>query len=117
VGSRAKQDARDREYPLEQALSRHIRGMPFLWLGIDDKPGPASLRGTLERNAIALLSNHNHQEAPIDPPSPGWLGRWATSEQIRLSGLWNVHHVADDYDPGFLDLLEQQLPQAPRRGE
>jgi hypothetical protein len=109
VGSSAKRDVRDREYPLEQAVSRHIRSMPFLWLGIDDEPGPASLRGYIERNAIALLSNHNHQDAPIDPPSPEWLGQWVAREQIRRSGLWNVSYVTDGYDPGFLDVLEQHL--------
>jgi hypothetical protein len=109
VGSSAKRHVRDREYPLEQAVSRYIRSMPFLWLGIDDKPGPTSLRGYLERNAIALLSNYDRQDAPIDSPSPQWLGRWAASEDIQHCGLWNVNHVAEEYDPDFLDVLQQQV--------
>ena len=102
----------DREYPLEQAVSRHIRGMPFLWLGIDDEPGPASLRGYIERNAIALLSNFDRLEVLIDPPSTEWLGNWAASEHVRCSGLWNVNHVAEEYDPNFLDVLDQQVRSA-----
>ena len=30
------------------------------------------MRGYIERNAIALLSNYG--KPAIDPPSPGWLG-------------------------------------------
>ena len=80
--------------------------MPFLWLAVDDDPGPASQRGVIERNAIALLSNYNIQDDPLDPPSLSWLGLHADRKSIRHSGLWNVNHVAESYDPGFLDLLE-----------
>jgi len=109
IGSSASKEIRDRERPLEQALSKHIRSMPFLWAKVDDEPGPDSLRGCLERNAIALLSNSNFQEKPIDPPSRDWLGSSAKSESIRRSGLWNVNHVADDYDPDFLDWFERHV--------
>jgi hypothetical protein len=107
--SSAEKGVRDREYPLEQAVSRYIRSMPFLWLDIDDEPGPDSLRGYIERNSIALLSNYDRQDEPIDPPSPEWLGQWADSEHVRRSGLWNVNHVAEKYEPEFLDVLEQQI--------
>ena len=43
-----------------EALSKVEQGvcaMPFLWLAIDDGPGAESLRGHIERNAIALLSS------------------------------------------------------------
>jgi hypothetical protein len=118
VGSSAKRDVRNHERPLERAVSQHIRCMPFLWAGIEDEPGPASLRGYIERNAIALLSNHSRQDAPIDRPSSEWLGQWAASEHIQRSGLWNVNHVGEEYDPDFLDVLEQQVvSMAPRNPE
>jgi len=41
--------------------------MPFLWLEIDDAPSAGSMRGFVERNAIALLSNL--AKPPLDPPS------------------------------------------------
>ena len=79
--------------------------MPFLWLGIDDETGPASLRGYIERNAIALLSNCRRE--PLDPPSSGWLGHHCDRERGRSSGLWNSNHVDEKYDPAFLGTLER----------
>lgn len=93
------------ELPLEKRVSQTIGAMPFLWLEIDDPPGPASLRGYIERNSIALLSNFNR--APLDAPSPGWLGHACSRERVRLSGLWNINHVDDRYDPAFLDTLDR----------
>ena len=77
--------------------------MPFLWLAVNDAPGPDSQRGYIERNSIALLSNFNGK--PIDPPSPSWLGRHCNQEHVRRSDLWNVRHVDEGYDPAFLGEL------------
>ena len=92
---------------LERAVSIHIRSMPFLWLAVEDDPGPNSLRGYVERNAIALLSNCLHPSDPIDPPCGGWLGLSAYSDDIKCSGLWNVRQVRDQYDPAFLTELQR----------
>lgn len=81
--------------------------MPFLWLEIDDEPGPDSVRGLVERNSIALLSNF--RRAPLDPPSPGWLGHRCNRERVRLSGLWNQNHVEETHASGFLDTLERLI--------
>ncbi len=116
VGSSASKMIRERERPLERAVSQHIRSMPFLWIGVEDEPGPASLRGYIERNAIALLSNYCFQDTPIDPPSDTWLGHWATNDYVQRSGLWNVNHVAETYDPGFLDILLEQIRLTRRPG-
>ena len=78
--------------------------MPFLWLEVDDAPGAESLRGDIERNAIALLSNFGKQ--PIDPASEGWLGHWCDRERVRKSGLWNSNHVDEQYDPEFLGRMK-----------
>ena len=94
---------------MERAVSAAIGNMPFLWLSVDDEPGPYSLRGYIERNAIALLSNHGRE--PIDPPSRQWLGHYSDRERVRLSGLWNNNHVEDDYTPEFLDTMERLIDQ------
>ena len=104
-GSSAPRDIRDSELHLEKATSKLIGIMPFLWLGIDDEPGPDSLRGYIERNAIALLSNSDKE--PFDPPSSGWLGHRCNRERVRTSGLWNQNHVDEQYDSAFLNKLEQ----------
>lgn len=56
-GASAPQEIRLAEKELERRVSEYIGGMYFLWLKVDDPPGPDSLRGYIERNSIALLSN------------------------------------------------------------
>jgi len=107
ASARADRRIRDIEYPLERAVSEHIGRMPFLWLAVSDPAGRESHRGYLEANAIGLLSNCGRY--PMHPPSPDWLGRWAESPRVRESGLWNVSHVDQGYDPAFLDLFERYV--------
>ena len=108
-GGTAPREVRKLEQPLERKVSTIIGDMPFLWLAIEDEPGPDSLRGYIERNAIALLSNYNDEKHPIDSPSPSWLGRYCDREKVRNSGLWNSNHVDEDYDSAFLDVLARLI--------
>ena len=102
--SSGSRDVRLNEHPLEMAVSDVIGRMPFLWLPVRDRPSPESMRGHIERNAIALLSNY--KRSPIDLPSERWLGGFCPRERVRQSGLWNQRHVDERYDPTFLDKLE-----------
>lgn len=95
------------EAPIEAAVSNYLGRLPFLWLPIDDEPGPESLRGFIERNVIALASGL--REPVIDPPSPSWLGLRSGRDKVRRSGLWNQRHVDENYVPGFLDVLETAI--------
>jgi hypothetical protein len=95
------------ELPVEQAVTPYIGAMSFLWLDIGDEPGPDSGRGVIERNTIALLSNHGRKTH--DPPSPGWLGYASDRPLVCASGLWNQRHVEENYDPAFLDTLEMLI--------
>jgi len=101
------------EAPVERAVTNYIGGMPFLWIDVDDEPGPASLRGFIERNSIALLSSH--ERAPLDPPSSNWLGHSSDRDRVRCSGLWNQRHVGETHDPAFLDVLERVVHPTERR--
>jgi hypothetical protein len=104
-GNNASKDIRLGEFPLECEVSKIIGAMPFLWLAVENDPG---LRGYIERNAIALLSNF--QKEPLDPPSQNWLGLWYKGdlrERVSLSGLWNSDHVDKRHDPAFLKRMEQ----------
>jgi len=103
-GSNASTDIRAHENPLEREVSTRIGAMPFLWLAVDDPPSAASARGVIEAGSIALLSNYRRE--PIDPPSSSWLGNFADRETIRSSGLWNVNHVRDSCNAGFLDTMK-----------
>lgn len=60
-------------------------------------------RGFVERYVITILSAHG--KAPIDPRSKEGSGTDSPSQNIRGSGLWNVNHVDESYDPAFLDRL------------
>jgi hypothetical protein len=102
-GSAAGGEIRRFEEPNEREVSRIIRAMPFLWLGVDDAAHPESARGLIERNAIALLSNY--EKPPIDAPSVNWRGLKSDRERVRASGLWNNRHVDEAYDPAFLDQM------------
>ena len=99
------------EAGIEALVSGYIGRMPFLWLNVNDDPGPSSSRGLIERNAIALLSGYRH--ATIDSPSTEWLGQYSDRERVRLSGLWNNNHVDESYDPSFLDEMEWWIDTNP----
>lgn len=103
-GASAPAGIRTGERKLETLASAYIGSMPFLCLGIEDEPGPDSLRGFIERNSIGLLSNYHR--SPLDPPSSQWLGLLSSRERVRASGLWNNNHVDEQYDPKFLDVME-----------
>ena len=106
-GNAAPKEVRERERPLEQAVSAVLGRMSCLWIDVEDEPGPDSLRGYIERNAIALLSNYGR--TPLDPPSSGWLGRFSNRGRVRRSGLWNSNHVDETYAPDFLDTLTRLI--------
>ena len=110
VKNTAAKDMRASEQPLECEVSNIIGSMPFLWLAIDDAPGPASLRASIEKNAIALLSNY--RKPHLDSPSQTWLGRDCDRERVRESGLWNSDFVDKTYDPAFLDYLDELVSKA-----
>jgi len=76
-------------------------------VAVDDEPGPESDRAYLEENAIVLASNYGKE--PIDPRADGWLGTNSPSEKIRGSGLWNVDHVDESYDPDFVARLAKAV--------
>ena len=86
--------------------------MSVVVLPVEDEPGPKSLRGFIERNAIALLSGY--VEACIDPPSMDWLGFHSTRERVRRSGLWNSNHVEETPDPAFHATLRDLIAEVPK---
>lgn len=90
----------NQEADIEREVSRHIGDMPLLLLNVPDRTD----RGYIESNSIALLSRLT---GGPDLPSPRWLGHNAERAEIRESGLWNVQHVTDRYQPEFLRRLAQ----------
>ncbi|OYR66950.1 hypothetical protein [Halorubrum ezzemoulense] len=106
-GSSADRDRRLSEHDHEQRVSDYIRDLPFLWIDVDDEPGPDSDRAYIERNAIALVSNF--QKESLDSRREDWLGRHSPRKEIQDSGLWNINHVEETYDPAFLDRVAEAV--------
>jgi hypothetical protein len=107
VGNTASGEVHKGELALERDVSLVIGNMPFLWLSLDDDPGPESQRGYIERNSIALLSNY--RKPAFDPATKEWLGRRCERDRVRDSGLWNQNHVDESYDSVFLEAFEQLI--------
>ena len=91
---------------IELEVSRLIGDMGVLWLEVSDEPSADSDRAYIERNLIALLSGPT---GPIDLPSDSWLGRWSSRDAVRSSGMWNVNHVYEIYDPDVIAILEEYV--------
>ena len=90
--------------PLNKRVTETLGNMWVLCLPIEEK----ALRGWIERNAIALLSNCYKQQS-IDSPSKGWLGHHCEQETVPSSGLWNQQYVDGTHDPAFLDTLNDLI--------
>lgn len=106
-GSSAGSNIREQELEHERRVSEYIRDLPFLWVNVNDEPSPDSRRAYLEQNIIALLSNYHSD--PVDQRETSWLGKYSPHEKIRKSGLWNVDHVDENFDPAFLEMLESHI--------
>lgn len=103
--------ARIAEKRLEAQVSDYLGRTSVLVLRIDDPPGSASLRGFIERNTIALLSNYDVPSG-IEP-TQGWLGLHSGRDKVRRSGLWNQRHVDETHDPAFLEAFKGLIEQIP----
>jgi hypothetical protein len=109
-GSSASREIRASEGHVESVVSDYIREMQVICLEVPDEPGPESLRGFIERNAIGLLAGQ-------EPASPQWLGFESGHDRLINSFLWNVNHTDEPSTNGFLDFLEDYIgQQIARRG-
>jgi hypothetical protein len=73
--------------PIENQI-RQILKTDFWFRCIEIKEH--ELRNTLEKKLIATVSL-----CPVCRPSEGWLGKFAYSENVQKSGLWNSDYVFD----------------------
>lgn len=113
-GQSAPKEIRLGEEEVELEVSRIVGEMSVVWVAVGDEPSAESDRSFIERNLIALLAG---SEGPLDLPSDAWLGRWSAREAIRDSGLWNVNHVYEKFDPVALDVLEEYVEVAEGKRE
>jgi len=57
----------------------------------------------MERKIVATLTRCRECG-----PSESWLGRWAYSEKVQRSGMWNSEYVDDAYEITIPDLEEME---------
>lgn len=113
VRSRDNRQGHQPEQPVEAEVSAYLARMSVLWLPVLDEPGPSSLRGYFERNAIALLGDSSNPD--WDPPSSAWLGSFSSRRKVVASGLWNQNHVGESCDAAFIARFEHHVQQGVRR--
>lgn len=99
-----KQDTRtfrDVEDEVEKELQEHFS---FRCIRVDNR----NERLELEERLIATLA-----KSPCRP-SPNWLGHFAVSDKIRMSGMWNEQHVDSTkrIQPEHLSKLEELVSQS-----
>lgn len=98
---------REIEHPLEKRVSDYIRDLPFLWVDIPGEPGSRCDRAKIERNLIALVSQIRRQSAGgVDAD---WLGYYSPRPEINQTGLWNIEHVNELYNPAIVDSFEEYI--------
>lgn len=110
VGQTAPREVRNSEIQLECAVTEVIGKMLFLWLGVKDLPGSESDRGLIEKGVLSIAGSSYARETM--PLSDNWLGRYSARQIIRESGLWNVVHVDDSFDPLRFAAFERWLDMA-----
>ncbi len=103
IGQVADRQTVDQEQAVEMAVSSYMRQLHVGWLSIPDDSSSKSDRAVLEASIIGFLSG---KQAPLDPPSPDWLGLYSPKETIKSSGMWNLKAMHSNPQPGFLDMLE-----------
>lgn len=91
------------EAVLEALVSDYIGNLQVALLDVPGASEKSNDRAYLEQNLIALMSNNFR---PLDPPSHQWLGRYSDRMEVRKSGLWNVNHTGQNYDPRFRNMLD-----------
>lgn len=106
IGANASKETKENELFLENKVSEVLGEMRILWLAINDIASSESDRSYIEKNSIALLSTFKTR---LDTASCNWLGNYNTNKAISKSSLWNVNYVDDDYDPRFIEILDQYV--------
>lgn len=51
----------------------------------------------------------NFRKDALDRRDDSWLGKDSPRRKISDSGIWNINHVEEDYDPAFLDRVAEAV--------
>lgn len=106
VGATAPREVVAGERELEERVSAYLTRLLVTVLPVLDEPGPTSMRGYVERNAVAVLTQAHAPGEPL-PASATWLGHFSGAVAVRTGALWNVRHVGERAEASFLGRLER----------
>ena len=89
-------------------VNDRLVNMQVLVVRVGNKNGQKA-RKRIEGESLRLLS----WAYCTSPASPNWLGHHSNRKVVRCSGLWNQRGLDGDYDPAFLDELEDFVKNTP----
>ncbi|WP_312622172.1 hypothetical protein [Haloarcula sp. 1CSR25-25] len=101
-------EVREQEHELEQKVTEYIEALPFLYVNVSGEPGPESDRATIEASTIAMVSHYRRTANPADLD---WLGYHSPKPEIYRSGLWNIQHISELFDPSVISLLDEYVDE------
>lgn len=104
--SSANKESLIAERSLEKTVSDYLSRLQVVLIDIPGISDKANDRSYIEQNLIAVFSNRCK---PLDPPSYQWLGNYSDKREIRKSGLWNVNHVEQRFDPQYVEVLNRYV--------
>lgn len=64
--------------------------------------------------AVSHIGSVNERQTDSDAWDRGadhWLGTHSPIDATRHSGLWNIDHVDESYDPAVLDYLTEHVSE------
>lgn len=105
-GQSADREITNAEADMEKKVSDYIGNLRVLFIPAHDSAGTGSIRATIEKQFIAMFTEHM---CPLENSSNDWLGRFSDKQTIRETGLWNVRDVGEPYDSKFLPFLESYM--------
>jgi hypothetical protein len=108
-GQSAPKEITAQESQLEHRVSEYIGQLHVLYVPVADTAGTGSMRAMIERQFIALFTEHI---SPVERATSSWLGRFSDKATIRETGLWNVRDVGGECDLKFVRFFEGVLAKA-----
>ncbi|PSO33562.1 hypothetical protein C7G41_00865 [Bradyrhizobium sp. MOS002] len=105
-GQNSTAAVRDKEKPLERAVSEILGSLLVCWIAVADKSAKESARSLIERLSIALFTEHL---LPVEGPGSNWLGLHSKHNVIVKTGLWNLRDAGGKADVSLPRIIHTRV--------